>query len=130
MSNSSKDNSGLFPANKTDNNIHYTAQEYGLSSSGYFGKKGKKGSASWIRRIYTENPAVEAMKFYELLSNGGSEVPLTNGHGFVTTMPDGSKITLRIKTSSKNSPAVDLNFKGFHNGVKPRQKIHFVEQET
>ncbi len=42
MSDSSKDISGLFPINRVDNNIHYTAQEYGLSPSGYFGEKGKK----------------------------------------------------------------------------------------
>ena len=31
MSDSSKDYSGLFPINRVDNNIHYTAREYGLS---------------------------------------------------------------------------------------------------
>ena len=32
-------------------------------------------------------------------------------------MPDGSKITIRIKTSSKDSPAVDLKLEGFHDDV-------------
>lgn len=44
-------------------------------------------------------------------------------------MPDGSKITIRIKTSSKDSPAVDLKLEGFHKGVKSHQKIHFVRTE-
>lgn len=128
MSSSSKDYSGLFPINSVDNNIYYTNKEYRLSSSGYFGRKGKKGSASWIRQIYTKNPEIEAEKFYDLLSSGGKEKPLANGHGFISTMPDGSKITMRIKTSS-GSPAVDLNLEGFHKGVKSHQKIHFVYKE-
>ncbi len=126
MSASSKDDSGLFPINRVDNNIHYTAQEYGLSPSGYFGEKGKKGSANWIRQIRTKNPEAEAGRFYDLLTDGGSEKPLSNGHGFITTMPDGSKITIRIITSSKDSPAVDLKLEGFHDGIKTHQKIHFV----
>lgn len=126
MSDSSKCISDLFPINRVDNNIHYASQEYGLSPSGYFGEKGKKGSANWIRQIYTKNPEAEAIRFYDLLSDGGYEKPLSNGHGFITTMPDGSKITIRIKTSSKDSPAVDLKLEGFHNGVKTHQKIHFV----
>ena len=129
MSYSSKGCSGLFSVNKVDNNVYYTGKKYGLSNSGYFGVKGKKGSASWIRQIYTENPEVEASHFYDLLSNGGKEKPLTNGHGFISTMSEGSKITIRIKTSSKGSPAVDLNLEGFHKGVKSHQKIHFVSKE-
>ncbi len=126
MSDGSKGKSGLFPINRMDNNVHYAAQEYGLSPSGYFGEKGKKGSASWIRKIETKNPEAEAGRFYDLLTDGGREKPLANGHGFITTMPDGSKITIRIKTSTKDSPAVDLNLEGIHNGVKTHQKIHFV----
>lgn len=129
MSDSSKDYSGLFPINRVDNNIHYTAREYGLSPSGYFGEKGKKGSANWIRQIVTKNPEAEAGRFYDLLTDGGKENPLSNGHGYITTMPDGSKITIRIKTSSKDSPAVDLKLEGVHNGVKIHQKIHFVRKE-
>lgn len=129
MSDSSKDHSGLFPINRVDNNVYYTGKEYGLSTSGYFGEKGKKGSANWIRQIYTKNPEAEAGRFYDLLTDGGKEKPLSNGHGFITTMPDGSKITIRIKTSSKDSPAVDLKLEGFHKGVKSHQKIHFVRKE-
>lgn len=129
MSNSSKEYSGLFPINKVDNNIYYTSKEYGLSASGYFGEKGKKGAASWIRQVFTKNPVAEAGRFYDLLSDGGSEKPLSNGHGFVTTMPDGSKITIRIKTSSKDSPAVDVKLEDFHQGIKTHQKIHFVRLE-
>lgn len=129
MSNSSKDHSGLFPINRVDNNVHYAGKEYGLSAGGYFGVKAKKGSANWIRQIYSKNPKAEAGRFYDILSDGGKEKPLANGHGFITTMPDGSKITIRINTSSKDSPAVDLKLEGFHKGVKSKQKIHFVKKE-
>ncbi len=129
MSSASKDFSGLFSINKVDNNINYAGQKYGLSASGYFGEKGKKGSASWIRQIYTKNPEAEASRFYDLLTDGGTEKTLSNGHGFITTMPDGSKITIRIKTSSKDTPAVDLKLEGFHEGIKSHQKIHFVHKE-
>lgn len=129
MSNSSKDDSGLFPINRVDNNVYYAAQEYGLTANGYFGEKGKRGTARWIRQIFTKNPEAEAGKFYDILAEGGKEKPLPNGHGFITTMPDGSKITIRIRTSSKGSPAVDLNLEGFHNGVKKHQKIHFVKEK-
>lgn len=64
------------------------------------------------------------------MTEGGTERPLSNGHGFITTMPDGSKITLRIETSSGGSPAVDLNFEGFHKGIKTHQKIHFVKENN
>ena len=43
-------------------------------------------------------------------------------------MPDGTKITMRIKTSSKASPAVEINVKGFHPQLKQYQKIHFVKK--
>lgn len=129
MSDSSKDCSSLFPINMVDNNVYYAGQEYGLSTRGYFGEKSKKGSANWIRQIFTTHPETEASRFYDLLTTGGSEKSLTNGHGFITTMPDGSKITIRIKTSSKDSPAVDLKLEGFHEGIKTHQKIHFVRKE-
>lgn len=126
MSDSSKDISGLFPINKVDNNIHYTAQEYGLSPGGYFGEKGKKSSKSFIRQIFTIDPAAEAVRFYDIISDGGREESLSNGHGLMKIMPDGSRISIRIKTSSKDSPAVELTLIGFHKGVKNHQKIHFV----
>ncbi len=127
MSDSSKDDSGLFPINRVDNNIHYTAQEYGLSPSGYFGEKGKKGSANWIRQIFCNNPIAEAARFYDLLSEGGKEKTMPNGHGVMTIMPDGSMISIRIITSSVGSPAVELKLNGVHQGVKSKQKIHFVQ---
>ena len=127
MSDSSKGNSGLFPINQIDNNIHYAAREYGLSPGGYFGEKGKKGSASWIRQISARNPEAEAGRFYDLLTIGGTEKPMPNGHGFITTMPDGSLVSIRITTSSVGSPAVELKLTGGQNGVKQRQKIHFVQ---
>ena len=130
MSNSSKDFSGLFPINTVDNNIHYISKIYKINSKGYFGIKGKKGSANWIRQIFSKDPVYEAINFYDCLKNGGCEKPLANGHGFITTMPDGSKITIRIVTSSKGSPAVDLKLEGFHNGIKSHQKIHFVKEES
>ncbi len=126
MSDSSKDISGLYPINSVDNNIHYTAQEYGLSPSGYFGEKGTKGSKPFVRQIFTKNPESEAGRFYDILTDGGTEKPLPNGHGFITTMPDGSTVSIRIKTSSKDSPAVELTLMGFHRDVKKHQKIHFV----
>lgn len=89
-------------------------------------KKGKKVLPTGYDKFIQKNPEAEAIKFYDLLSDGGYEKPLSNGHGFITTMPDGSKITIRIKTSSKDSPAVDLKLEGFHNGVKKHQKIHFI----
>lgn len=126
MSDSSKGNSGLFPINRTDNNIHYASQKYGLSSGGYFGEKGKRGSANWIRQIKTKDPEVEAGKFYDMLSDGGKEKPMSNGHGFITTMPDGSLVSIRRITSTAGSTAVELKLTGFHNGVKRKQKIHFI----
>lgn len=41
-------------------------------------------------------------------------------------MPDGTKIMMRIKTSSKDSPAVEIDVKGFHPQLKQFQKIHFI----
>ena len=121
----SKPNSGLFPVNKLDNNIHYVTKEYKLHTNGYFGSKGTR---EWIREIYSSNPILEAGNFFDKISEGGKSITLSKFKGVAVEMPDGTKITMRIKTSSKDSPAVEINVKGFHPQLKQYQKIHFVKK--
>lgn len=98
-------------------NAHKMRKKYPTTKDGYFGVKGKSS-----RVIYSKNHVKESKQFYSEISKGGKETSLPNGHGVQKTMRDGGKVTYREKTSTPNSPAVDL---GKMQGKIKNQKIHF-----
>ena len=104
-----------------DDNADSMKKDYPLSSSGYFGEKGKNA-----RIIRTPTPEATSTDFYNKIGNGGVSEALANGHGMRTTLPDGSIIVHRLITSTPDSPAVDIKVIG-SSKVKS-QKIHFVRE--
>ncbi len=103
-----------------EDNAELVKHKYGLTRDGFFGKKTKTRA----RIFETPNPIEDSIEFYEKIGTGGVREDLPNGKGTKTTLGDGTVITHRITTSTKDSPAVDINI------VSPskikKQKIHFV----
>lgn len=96
---------------------------YPYSEHGFFGKKGKNS-----RVIKTSDPEAVSIDFYKRLSIGGTVVPLSNGKGTKTVFADScATITHRIVTSTKGSPAVDVNVS--YSLLVKSQKIHFVLED-
>lgn len=104
-----------------DDNADKMKKDYPLTSSGYFGEKGKNA-----RIIKTDTPEATSTDFYNKLGDGGKSEPLSNGKGTRTTLPDGSIIVHRLITSTPGSPAVDIKVIGASK-VKS-QKVHFVKE--
>ena len=101
-------------------NAKSVAKKYNLSKSGYFGTKGKNA------RIFKSNdPIKSSADFYKKISKGGKQSVLPNGKGVQTIFGDGSRVVYRVKTSTPNSPAVDISI-SIYSGIK-KQKIHFIK---
>lgn len=95
---------------------------------GYFGVVSKRGN-SRVRKIETDNPLEEARNFYATAGYGGIEEQLEDGK-WITTMKDGTVLTMREVSSSDGSPAVDINIsKSIEAAGIKKQKIHFVEKK-
>ena len=108
---------GVSKHGTVDYNAHKMRSRYPTTKGGYFGEKGKNS-----RVIYSKNHIKESKSFYSQISKGGSEKTLDNGKGVQKTMKDGGIVSYREKTSTPNSPAVDL---GKMKGEIKNQKIHF-----
>ena len=113
-----------------DYNAQKTQKKYPLNEQGYFGGKGKsKGKASKkepVRVIQSKNQFETANDFYLKIGKGGKEKPLSNGHGKQKIMKDGGRVVYREKTSTPNSPAVNLSEM---KGIVKNQKIHFEKEK-
>lgn len=105
-----------------DGNVKRMKDEYPVTSSGYFGKKGKN-----VRIIETSNPENTSKDFYSKLGFGGKTEPLKNGKGTRTVLDDGTVIVHRLVTSTEGSPAV--NIKVIKSNLVKSQKIHFVKED-
>ena len=106
-----------------DYNAHKMRKKYPTTKGGYFGKRGKGGA----RVIYSENQYKESNRFYSKISKGGRETSLPNEHGVQKTMKDGGRVVYRKKTSTPDSPAVDL---GKMQGKIKNQRIHFERKKS
>ena len=96
-------------------------KKYPLSKGGYFGEKGDNK-----RVVHAENQIKESKKFYTQVSRGGKNKPMSNGRGSQKIMKDGGVVTYREKTSTPNSPAVNLSEM---KGIVKNQKIHFEKEK-
>lgn len=95
-----------------------------LKKSGKFGEKSKKGS-SYVRIFKCNDPAKTAYEFAAKATKGFVSMTTLQGKGFIARMADGTLVTYRYISSSKDrSPAVELRIKNLDR-VKS-QKIHFV----
>lgn len=103
------------------------AREFPVTKDGYFGRK----SRHRVRAIDCVNVVKTAERFYSLISRGGSHEEFPNNKGITVhraTLADGTVIVYRQITSSKGSPAVEININ--KPGWIKTQKIHFVERPT
>ena len=119
----SKNDNHYAPRSSVDLNAKRMSSDYPLTSSGYFGEKGKNA-----RIIKTPTPERTSSDFYLRLGLGGKTEPLKNGHGTRTTLDDGTIIVHRLITSTSGSPAVDI--KVIHAKTVKSQKVHFVKEEN
>lgn len=108
-------------------NVEDAAKVVPLNQYGNFGYKSKK-KGSHARVFESDNPARTAYDFQSRAANG--YVAMTKlKWGQVMTMSDGTIITYRMRSSSKDhTPVVELQV---HNmpSVKS-QKIHFIPRGT
>lgn len=111
--------------NRLDDNIADLVDRFPATSKGYFGQPGQ--GRKHTRNIESDNPARTAAEFAGLASKGSvSSIPI-EGKGMVYRMRDGSVISHRYVSSSKDgSPVVELKVKNA-SGIKS-QKIHFVRK--
>ncbi len=103
------------------NNAKAMSSKYPIDN-GYFGTKGKNH-----RVIYSKNQYETASDFYSRISRGGSEKSLPNNKGKINYLEDGTKIVYRPKTSTPDSPAVEITVY-YPNSVRG-QKIHFLKEK-
>ena len=101
-------------------NAQSVAKEYNLGIDGFFGEKGKN-----VRILKSDDPIKTSADFYKRIGNGGKQSVLPNGKGVQTIFDDGSRVVYRIKTSTPDSPAVDISI-SIYSGIR-NQKIHFIK---
>ena len=104
-----------------DSNAKAMSSIYPMKN-GYFGVKGKNH-----RVIYSKDQYRTASDFYLRISHGGSEKSLPNNKGKISYLEDGTKIVYRPKTSTPDSPAVEITIY-YPNSVRG-QKIHFLKED-
>lgn len=113
--------------NLNDNLTSSFLKDYPVTEAGYFGRAGNSSS---VREILSANVYATARDFADRISKGCvSKKDIS--HGWIATLADGTRITYRVVTSSKGSPAVDINIKkGSYKGKVKTQKIHFTSDKT
>ncbi len=105
--------------------IDELTKRFHLNSSGYFGTSGK--GRSHTRIIECSSPIKDAFDFANLAGYSPSSTKTITGKGIIRTMRDGTVISYRFYSKSKDhSPVVELNISNF-DAVKS-QKIHFVKK--
>lgn len=107
------------------NNLSSLTEDYSLSDSGYFGVKGKSHNSA-VRNISSSDPIATARDFYKKAAVGGTETQMSNGKGYITRFPDGSRVSIREKSSSDGTPVVEITIT--QSGSTKTQKIHFVKE--
>lgn len=83
-----------------------------------------------MREIHSRNHEQTAKDFFNKIAKGGILDLKTLPGGVISRLKDGSTISYRKITSSKNSPAVEIRFRsiGMKYGIND-QKIHFVQDK-
>lgn len=99
-------------------------------NEGRFGYK-SASTGNITRNISSENPLETSRDFYDKIALGGKEKTVyRNGMKIkITTMADGSIISMRETSTSDGTPVVEIHIKNSSHaaGIK-EQKIHFVKE--
>lgn len=107
-------------------NVMIASRSYHYNN-GYFGYS-SPSTGSRTRNISSEDSLNTAKDFYDKIAIGGKEQRLQGGKLSITTMADGTVITMRTKSRSDGTPVVEINIdRSGHSGGIKRQKIHFTE---
>lgn len=108
-------------------NILSTSSRYQYRN-GYFGTSSPRGGPK-TRNISAADNLGAATDFYNRIAYGGKE-KVYNENMRITTMSDGTIITMRKKSMSDGTPVVDINISRSRGtgGIK-KQKIHFVKED-
>lgn len=110
---------------RLDDNIADLKAKFPTTSSGYFGSPGQ--GRKHTRNIESDNPARTAAEFAGIASKCPVSAIAIEGKGMMYRMRDGSIVSHRYTSSSKDgSPVVELKVKNA-SGIKS-QKIHFVKK--
>ena len=111
-------------------NILPTSSKYKYNpKSGYFGDNSKHGN-NRTRNIVSSDNLSTGKDFYNKIAHGGKEKTV-NSNTKITTMADGTVITMREKSNSDGTPVVDINIKpSSHTGGVKSQKIHFIQEDN
>ena len=121
--------SGRVRKGTVDYNAFKMRKKYPTTRLGFFGIMGKNktNKKSPVRVVKSKNQFATARDFYLRIGKGGTEKRLSNGHGVRKIMKDKGLVVYRPKTSTKESPAIDLSNM---NGFIKNQKIHFIKGEN
>ena len=111
-----------------DKNAHRMRKKYPLNKDGYFGNKGKSNQPK-IRQIDCDDQYVVAKDFFESISFGGEVEPLDDIYVSRKVLDNITSVILRERTSTPDSPAVDINVGNKASKVKS-QKIHFERRKN
>lgn len=111
-----------------NDNLPDVTRRFPLAPCGKFGERGRSNA----RVIKSGAPVGTAYEFFNRISAGYvkiTAIPYWDGakKGCVATLKDETRITIRKKSSSDGSPAVDINIVS-PGRVKPH-KIHFVKED-
>ena len=97
---------------------------YEITGNKVIGKraKGKKGINA--RRMEVEDPIAESAFIFDILSTGGKKTNLPGNKGVMCILGDSVRLTYREKTSTLNSPAIEI-----YGILNKTVKIHFFKKE-
>ncbi|MCD8327468.1 MAG: hypothetical protein LUC25_00020 [Ruminococcus sp.] len=96
-------------------------------NNGYFGTK-SPSTGSKTRNILSVNNLETAQDFYNKIALGGTEVIFNSKNLNITTMSDGTIISMRKTSHSDGTPVVEINISNStHSGGIKQQKIHFIK---
>lgn len=109
-----------------NDNLPNVTRRFPLAPCGMFGEPGKRA-----RLIKSSSPVGTAYEFFNRLSAGYVKIeviPCKGGKkGCYATLKDGTVITVRKRSTSDGSPAVDIHISS--PGRVKSHKIHFVKED-
>ena len=108
-------------------NIRRLAQEFPVSSAGYFGTPGLSGS-NRIRNIVSSDPDNTASRFFSIAGRGGSVTTHKKGNVTVASFGGRFRVVYRGSSTSDGSPVVEIYSRNLPGKHPAYQKIHFTRR--
>ncbi len=119
------------PSHYISSNLKSIKKNYGMTESGYIGRKYKRNGSSDRRVFISKDPINSAKKLFQTLGRGGVQKTIKNKDnnvkGWIRIMKGGDIVTYRPRESSDGSTVIDINIISKHSDIKS-QKIHFYKK--